>query len=155
VEILLAGPLKFVLPQSTRYSHFYRRKNIPNAGGLRNRVSIGIMEGTSEASDRPHSTNGPINLRAGSLDISSLTQTLIEHQRERVFKAIAEERAEGKGLNAATSVELKRLVSMIALYAELDRGQGQTQHERVQPRPVGPVSEILSTLAARPRRDVR
>jgi hypothetical protein len=83
-------------------------------------------------------------------DLHELTANLIEAQRARVFKALQEERASGKGLDPATSVEIKRLMSMIVSSSQL--GRPAPPQERAGNSPSGPVSAVLASLIQRPRK---
>jgi hypothetical protein len=86
----------------------------------------------------------------GGLDLHGLTASLIEAQRARVFKALQEERISGKGLDQATSVEIKRLMSMIVSSSQL--GRPPAPQDRASEFPRGPVSTVLASLSAKPRK---
>ena len=81
--------------------------------------------------------------RSVELDLHELTASLIEAQRARVFKALQEERESGKGLVHSTSVEIKRLMSMIVSSSELGRPVAPQNPARSS----GPVSVMLASLS--------
>ncbi len=77
-------------------------------------------------------------------DVLNLHLAMIEAQRTRVERALAEETRTG-GLDKTVSVEMKRLIAMVATYYEIvDTPQAKAA---TKPRPGhGPVTEILSVL---------
>ena len=90
---------------------------------------------------------------SGSLNLHELIAHLIEAQRARVFKALEEEGLSGKGLDRATSVEMKRLASMIVVSSQL--GRPAPPQNRAGESPRGPVSTLLAVLNEKPRKKKR
>ncbi len=84
------------------------------------------------------------------LDLLELTASLIEAQRARVFKSLQDERSGGKGLDQATSVEIKRLMSMIVASSQLRRPAAA--QDRADESPRGSVSTVLASLIEKPRK---
>ena len=90
------------------------QQNVSGAKSLGSEVAVtsGISEALrifdGVATDKPDTTAAICDV-----DLHELTASLIEAQRARVFKARQEERASGNGLIHSTSVEIKRLMSML------------------------------------------
>lgn len=96
------------------------------------------------------STNGNRFPGVVASNLHELTATLIEAQRAKVFKALREEQSCGKGLDQATSTEVKRLMSMIVSSSQLGRPT-VPQDRTAEPSP-GPVSIVLTSLLEKPRK---
>jgi hypothetical protein len=105
--------------------------------------ALRVVDGGAAGQPDPATVNA-------DLDLHELTASLIEAQRARVFKALQEERASGKGLDQATSVEIKRLMSMIVSSSQLARPAAP--QDRTGESSGGPVSAILASLIQRPRK---
>jgi hypothetical protein len=127
-----------------------RRGNISGCESLRTEVAVTSGMGEVLRVIDGGATGQPDTATANAdLDLHELTASLVEAQRTRVFKALQEERASGKGLDQATSVEIKRLMSMIVSSSQLKRpaaSQGRAESSG------GAVSAVLASLIQRPRK---
>ena len=128
-----------------------RRGNISGRESVRTEVAVTSGMGEALRVVDGGSTGQPDTATVNvDLDLHELTASLIEAQRARVFNALREERASGKGLDQATSVEIKRLMSMIVSSSQL--GRPAAPQDRTGESSGGPVSAVLASLIQRPRK---